>query len=196
MDNICLNAKQAITSIVYFDVFVMWREKKITTKHGILITWNYSLVKTQQLIREKVIMRSLHFLITFLIVSPSVYLECSYLYSCIVKTTHNNCIFINMIAHMAAFVSTIFPIYIQPQSGAWFEYPELRKCYGQQYWSGVYSCIFANRSCDYMREFFTWCKWMHLFQPGISINTHEIVELTLLLWVEVVLKFLKHYYIF
>lgn len=118
--------------------------------------------------------QSLHFLITYLIVSPSVYLECSYLCSCIVKTTHHNHIFINMIAHTAAFVSTISPIYIQPQSGLWFEYPELRKCCGQQYWSSVYSCIFANRSCDYMRDFTCAANEStneFLFKPTTALST-------------------------
>lgn len=133
-------------------------------KKDILIT-NCSWIKTWQLIRQDVIMRSLHRLITSFLFSPYVHPECSYLCSCIVETTHHNHIFINMIAHTAAFVSTIAPIYIQPQSGPWFEYPELRKHHGQHYWSGVYSCIFANRSWDYMRDFSMWIEWIHKLFP-------------------------------
>lgn len=114
------------------------------------------------------------YIVLYFIVAPSVFLERSYLCSCIVKTTPHNHIFINMTAHTAAFVSTISPIYIQPQSGSWFEYPELRKCCGQQYWSGVYSCIFANRSYDYKRDFpsaATRCTNEFLFKPTTALST-------------------------
>ena len=75
------------------------------------------LIKTYRLTSEDSIMRSLHCLITSFVSSPSAYPECTYLCSSIVETKHHNHIFINMIAHTAAFVSTISPIYIQPQSG-------------------------------------------------------------------------------
>lgn len=112
------------------------------------------LIKTYRLISEDSIMRSLHRLITSFVSSPYAYPECTYLCSSIVETKHHNHIFINMIAHTAAFVSTISPIYIQPQSGPWFEYPRAEEAP----WSAlsvwrVYNCIFANRSCEYMRDF-------------------------------------------
>lgn len=74
-------------------------------------------MNTQRLIKEDVVIASLRCLITSFVFSLSVCPERSYLCSCIVETTHHNHIFINMIAHTAAFVSTISPIYIQPQSG-------------------------------------------------------------------------------
>lgn len=104
-------------------------------------------------LNKNVIMRCLHCLIRSFILCASALPERSYL--CIVETTHHHHVFINMIVRAAAFVSAISPIYIQPQSGPWFEYPE--NAVVSTNWSGAYGCIFAKQEFVTMRDFFFSC---------------------------------------